>query len=79
MRRKIHKLLLTGMLLSVLCLAAGCGKTEGNNMENEQNTVTPAPTESPTPTPIPLTEEEQIHLDMLERSVISTGNNERMK
>lgn len=79
MRRKIHKLLLTGMLLSVLCLAAGCGKTEENNMQNQEDTVTPVPTESPTPTPVPLTEEEQIHLDMLERSVISTGNNERMK
>ena len=79
MRRKIHKLLLTGMLLSVLCLAAGCGKTEENNMQNQKDTVTPVPTESSTPTPVPLTEEEQIHLDMLERSVISTGNNERMK
>ena len=79
MRRKIHKLLLAGMLLSVLCLAAGCGKTEENNMQNQEDTVTPVPTESPTPTPVPLTEEEQIHLDMLERSVISTGNNERMK
>ena len=77
MRRKIHKLLLAGMLLFALCLAAGCGKTEENNMQNQQMTV--APTESPTPTPVPLTEEEQIHLDMLERSVISTGNNERMK
>lgn len=51
-------------------------------MENGQNpepTATVAPTEEPTPTPVPLTEEKQIHLDMLERSVISTGNNERMK
>lgn len=81
MKQKRYVVLLAGLLLG-LCLVAGCGKTEENNMENEQNqeaTVTAAPTEEPTPTPVPLTEEEQIHLDMLERSVISTGNNERMK
>lgn len=76
MKKKTCKTMLV-MLLSALCLAAGCGKTEENNMQNQQMTV--APTESPTPTPVQLTEEEQIHLDMLERSVISTGNNERMK
>ena len=49
-------------------------------MENDNNqAVTVSPTAEPTPTPVPLTEEEQIHLDMLERSVISTGNNERMR
>ena len=48
-------------------------------MQNQENAITVVPTEAPTATPVPLTEEEQIHLDMLERSVISTGNNERMK
>jgi len=77
MKKKTYKMMIA--LLLGVCLAAGCGKTEENNMEKEQNTVTTAPTESPTPTPVPLTEEEQIYYDMLERSVISTGNNERMK
>ncbi len=70
-------------VISLLLLAA-CGKepTEENNMQNEQNqenTVTVTSTVEPSSTPVPLTEEEQIHLDMLERSIISTGNNERMK
>ena len=83
------------VVLLGLCLAAGCGQADGkqesmeeNNVQSEQNqenagaitpTEEPVPTAEPTATPVPLTEEEQIHLDMLERSVISTGNNERMK
>lgn len=83
MKKKIHTAMLTGLFLS-FCLVAGCNQQamEEQNMENEKNqeaTVTVAPTADPTPTSAPLTEEEQIHLDMLERSVISTGNNERMK
>ena len=46
-------------------------------MQNQEITV--APTVEPTSTPVPLTEEEQIYFDMLERSVLATGNNERMK
>ncbi len=75
-KNRLHTILLSGMLLG-LCLITGCGgNAEENNMQNQKST---APTEEPTPTPVPLTEEEQIYLDMLERSVISTGNNERMK
>jgi len=79
MKKRTQKTALTVLLVG-FCLAAGCGKTEENKMQKEQNpetTVTAAPTEEPTP--VPLTEEEQIHFDMLERSVITTGNNERMK
>ena len=93
MMKKLQK---TGLVVLLgLCLAAGCGQTDGkqesmeeNNVQSEQNqenagaitpTKEPVPTAEPTATPVPLTEEEQIHLDMLERSVISTGNNERMK
>ena len=78
MKKMLYKTVLT-VLLTGFCLAAGCGKesTEENNMQNQEITVTP--TTEPTPTQIPLTEEEQLHLDMLERSVISTGNNERIK
>lgn len=78
MKKMMKKTLLAGMLFG-LCLAAGCSKAEENNMQDPEATATMAPTEEPTPTSVPLTEEEQIHLDMLERSVISTGNNERMK
>ena len=52
-------------------------------MQKEQNqesvTTVATSTEEPVITAVPLTEEEQIHYEMLERSVISTGNNERMK
>lgn len=88
MKKMLHKTVLV-MLTACFCLAAGCGKTgemqdstEENNMQSEQNQekkVTVTPTVEPTATSVPLTEEEQIHYDMLERSVISTGNNERMK
>ena len=74
MKNTKYIFLLAGVLFG-LCLAAECGKAEDNNMKNQE----PASTEAPTATPVPLTEEEQLHLDMLERSVISTGNNERMK
>lgn len=52
-----------GIAVLIMLVIAGCGKTE----------------EKAGTAPAPLTEEEQIHYDMLERSVISTGNNERMK
>ena len=80
MKKMMHKTMLTTVLVAI-CLAAGCGQkgVEENNMQNQENEITVGPTEAPTATPVPLTEEEQIHLDMLERSVISTGNNERMK
>lgn len=81
MQKKIQIALLAVLLLS-FCLAAGCGKAGENDMQNAQNQenmIAATPTAEPTPTPVPLTEEEQIHYDMLERSVISTGNNERMK
>lgn len=83
MKKRIHKTALA-VLVFGFCLTAGCGQTstEENNMQSEQNQATTAtitPTVEATPTTVPLTEEEQIHFDMLERSVISTGNNERMK
>ncbi len=77
MKRNEYKKMLVLMLLGCV-LAAGCGKEQENNM-NSEITVTPTVEPTATPTPVPLTEEEQIHYDMLERSVISTGNNERMK
>ncbi len=72
------------MLLLGLCLITGCGQNvmEDNNMQKEQNqeTVTEVTlTEEPAQTVAPMTEEEQNRYDMLERSVLSTGNNERMK
>ena len=80
MKKMIYKAVRMG-LLAAFCLTAGCGQgtVEENNMQNQENEITTVPTEALTATPVPLTEEEQIHLDMLERSVISTGNNERMK
>ena len=83
MKRRTNKMLYASLLLS-LCLLAGCGQNgvEDNHMQKEQNPETVAqgtPTEEPMPTVAPMTEEEQIHYDMLERSVLSTGNNERMK
>lgn len=77
MKKTVHKTLL--VMLAGFCLAVGCGQnsTEESNMQNQEVTMTP--TATPTPTPVPLTEEEQIHYDMLERSVLATGNNERMK
>lgn len=52
-------------------------------MQKEQNQETAmqvtTPTEEPVVTAVPMTEEERVYYEMLERSVISTGNNERMK
>lgn len=66
-------------------LLAACGKPEENDMSGGQTqkpaagTLTLTETPAPTSTPVPLTPEEQLHYDMVERSLISTGNNERMK
>ncbi|MBQ7774804.1 MAG: SGNH/GDSL hydrolase family protein [Lachnospiraceae bacterium] len=72
------------VLLLCLCLVTGCGQntSEDDNMQKEQNqesAITETFMEEPVSTPVAMTEEEQICYDMLERSVISTGNNERMK
>ncbi len=48
--------------------------------QNQESAVQATPlVEEPVVTAVPMTEEEQIYYEMLERSVISTGNNERMK
>ncbi len=77
MKKKIKLCLLT--IVIGIAILAGCGQksTEEDNMQNQEITV--APTVEPTSTPVPLTEEEQIYYDMLDRSVLATGNNERMK
>lgn len=66
-----------------LFVITGCGgKTMEDTMQTEQNqepVVTEVPAEEPAQTAAPLSEEEQIYYEMLERSLISTGNNERMK
>lgn len=72
------------ILLLCLFLMTGCGQsvTEDNDMQKEssqESAVTAEATEEPVQTATPLTEEEQIHYEMLERSVMSTGNNERMQ
>ena len=79
MKVKKRRWVIAIALLMVALAGCGQGTVEENNMQNQENEITAVPTEAPTATPVPLTEEEQIHLDMLERSVISTGNNERMK
>ncbi len=73
------------ILLLGLCLLVGCGQStkENSDMQNEQSQelvvqATP-PTEETVATAVPMTEEERIYYDMLERSVLATGNNERMK
>ncbi len=60
-------------------LLAACGKAGENKLPEEKNPEHATETPMPTNTPVPLTQEEQLHYDMVERSVISTGNNERMK
>ena len=78
--KKIVQKIMLAVLFGSFCMAAGCQKAEENTMSEQQSqetVITVAPTA--TATPVPLTEEEQIHYDMVERSVISTGNNERMK
>ncbi len=74
MRKKIF---IMCALLTVTLSACGNPVVDSQNTSDDmpEATVTPMPT----PTPVPLTEEEQLYLDMLERSVISTGNNARMK
>lgn len=72
------------ILLLCLFLITGCGQsvTEDNEMQKEssqESAVTAEATEQPVQTEAPLTEEEQIYYEMLERSVLSTGNNERMQ
>lgn len=72
------------ILLLCLFLITGCGQSpvEDNHMQKEQNqesTMQVTSTEKPVQTTAPMTEEEQIYFEMLERSVISTGNNERMQ
>ncbi len=71
-------------LLLCLFLITGCGQSsvEDNHMQNEENQESVMPvtsTEEPVQTTAPMTEEERIYFEMLERSVISTGNNERMQ
>lgn len=60
-------------------LLAACGKVSENELPEEKNPEHTTETPMPTNMPVPLTQEEQLHYDMVERSVISTGNNERMK
>ncbi len=74
MRKKIFVMC---ALLTVTLSACGNPVVDSQNTSDDMLEATVTPTE--TPTPVPLTEEEQLHLDMLERSVISTGNNARMK
>lgn len=80
----MKKKIIFAVLTVLLTFITGCGQsmTEDNNMQKEQNqeSVMPATsTEEPAQTTAPMTEEEQIYFEMLERSVISTGNNERMQ
>lgn len=81
MKNNVRRKIIFSVITAALLMAAGCGQkpTEENNMQNQENEINTVPTEAPTATPVPLTEEEQIYFDILERSVISTGNNERMK
>lgn len=78
-----HKIGLT-VLIFGLCLLVGCGQKateEGSVKEtSEEGTVQEiTSTEAPQATEAPMTEEERIYYEMLERSVLSTGNNQRMK
>ena len=83
MKSKIVNYLCVVMFMS-LCILTGCGqnKAEESNMQKETNQKTVSEvtsTKEPVQTVAPMTEKEQIYFDMLERSVLSTGNNERMK
>jgi len=72
-------------LFLCLCFLTGCGQgnMENSDMQKEQNQETAVSesvsVEEAVATAVPMTEEEQIYFDMLERSVLATGNNERMK